>query len=84
MHMLDRRVQILLDDARHRRLTAAARDVAPPLPRWFATRSTSRWPAGLAKKRVALEAIRAAEPMPVPKTVEELKADLGELRSGGL
>jgi len=35
-------------------------------------------------KRAAGDAILAADPMPVPATVEELKAELDEARSGGL
>jgi hypothetical protein len=41
-------------------------------------------PDDLAKKRAAAKAILAAEPMPVPATVEELKAELDEIRGGGL
>jgi len=39
-------------------------------------------PDDLAKKRAAAERILAAEPMPVPETVEELKAELDEIRAG--
>jgi hypothetical protein len=38
-------------------------------------------PADLERKRAAAEALLAAEPMEVPATVEELKAELDELRS---
>jgi len=40
-------------------------------------------PVDLERKREAVEALLAAEPIPVPDTVEELKAELDELRSGG-
>jgi hypothetical protein len=39
-------------------------------------------PDDLAKKRAAAERLLAAEPMPVPETVEELKAELDEIRAG--
>jgi len=38
-------------------------------------------PADLERKRAAAEAIFAAEPMEVPVTIEELKAELDEIRS---
>jgi len=84
MLMLERRLQILLDDARYRRLAAAARDRGTSVAAVVRDAIDLALPADLAKKRAALQAILAAEPMPVPKTVEELKAELDELRSGGL
>ena len=42
------------------------------------------FPADLAKKRAAVRRLLAAERMPVPETVEELKAELDEIRGGGL
>ena len=41
-------------------------------------------PADLGKKQRAASALLAAEPMSVPDTVEELKAELAEIRSGAL
>jgi hypothetical protein len=41
-------------------------------------------PADLGKKQRAASALLAAEPMSVPDTVEELKAELAEVRSGAL
>ncbi len=84
MLMLERRLQILLDDARYRRLTATARERGTSVAAVVRDAIDLALPADLAKKRTALEAILAAEPMPVPETVEELKAELDELRSGGL
>jgi hypothetical protein len=84
MLMLDRRLQILLDDARYRRLAATAQERGTSVAAVVRDAIDLALPADLAKKRAALEAILAAEPMPVPKTVEELKAELDELRSGGL
>jgi hypothetical protein len=82
--MLDRRLQILLDDARYRRVAAAARERGTSVAAVVRDAIDLALPADLAKKRAALKAILEAEPMPVPQTVEELKAELDELRSGGL
>lgn len=84
MLIFERRLQILLDDARYRRLTAAARDRGTSVAAVVRDAIDLALPADLAKRRAASEAILAAEPMPVPQTVEELKAELDELRSGGL
>lgn len=37
-------------------------------------------PSDLAKKNAALDALLAAEPVPVPSTVDELKAEIAEAR----
>ena len=80
MHMLERRLQILLDDARYRRLTTAARERGTSVAAVVRDAIDLAFPADLAKKRAALEAILAAEPMPVPD-VEELKDEIAEGRS---
>ena len=80
MHMLERRLQILLDDARYRRLTTAARERGTSVAAVVRDAIDLALPADLAKKRAALEAILAAEPMPVPD-VEELKEEIAEGRS---
>jgi hypothetical protein len=83
MHMLERRLQILLDDARYRRLTTAARERGTSVAAVVRDAIDLALPADLAKKRAALEAILAAEPMPVPD-VEELKREIAEGRSRAL
>jgi hypothetical protein len=83
MHMLERRLQILLDDARYRRLTTAARERGTSVAAVVRDAIDLALPADLAKKRAALEAILAAEPIPVPD-VEELKREVAEGRSRGL
>jgi len=80
MHILERRLQILLDDARYRRLTTAARERGTSVAAVVRDAIDLALPADLAKKRAALEAILAAEPMPVPD-VEELKDEIAEGRS---
>ena len=79
MHMLSRRVQLLLDEERYERLEAAAqrsgrsvaaviRDAIDQIP------SEKDWP----RRREALLAILAAEPMPVPEDPADLRRELDE------
>jgi hypothetical protein len=82
--MLDRRLQILIDDARYRRLEAAARERRLSVAAVIRDAIDAALPADLDKKRRALAAITAAAPIAVPDRVEDLKAELDEIRSGGL
>jgi hypothetical protein len=82
--MLNRRLQILIDDARYRRLEAVARARRLSVAAVIRDAIDAALPADLAKKQRAASALLAAEPMPVPETVEELKAELDEIRSGAL
>lgn len=84
MCMFDRRLHILIDEPRYRRLVARARDRNTSVAAAIREAIDLAFPADLAKKRAAANRILAAEPMPVPETVEELKAELDEIRSGGL
>ncbi len=79
MHMLDRRVQLLLDakryqkvegEARRRKTSVAAviRGAIDKLP------DEGDWE----RSRAALEAILAAEPMPVPEDPADLRRELDE------
>jgi hypothetical protein len=79
--MLDRRLQILIDDARYRRLEAVARERRLSVAAVIRDAIDAALPADLDKKRRALAAILAAEPMAVPDTVAELKAELADTRS---
>jgi hypothetical protein len=84
MCMLDRRLQILIDEERYRRLEAAARERRLSVAAVIRDAIDAALPADLGRKRAAAKAILAAEPMPVPATVDALKAELAEIRSGGL
>jgi hypothetical protein len=84
MCMLNRRLQILIDDARYRRLEAVARERRLSVAAVIRDAIDAALPADLAKKQRAASALLAAEPMAVPETVEELKAELDEIRSGAL
>lgn len=82
--MFERRLQILIDEPRYRRLAAAARERRQSVSSAIRDAIDVAFPADLAKKRAAWEEIKKAKPMDVPETVEELKAELEELHSGGL
>jgi hypothetical protein len=84
MCMLNRRLQILIDDARYRRLEAVARARRLSVAAVIRDAIDAALPVDLPKKQHAARALLAAEPMPVPETVEELKAELDEIRSGAL
>lgn len=84
MCMFDRRLQILLDEGRFRRLEAVARERRLSIAAVIRDAIDVALPPDLEKKRRALAAIMAAEPMPLPERVEDLKAELDEIRSGGL
>jgi len=82
--MFERRLQILIDEARYRRLLQASRQRQQSVSAVIREAIDRALPSDVAKRRAAANAILAAEPMPVPETVEELKAELDEIRSGGL
>ena len=84
MCMFERRLQILIDEPRYRRLAAAARERRQSVSAVIREAIDVAFPADLAKKRAAWEEIKKAKPMDVPETVEELKVELEELHSGGL
>jgi hypothetical protein len=82
MCMYERRLQILLDEPRFRRVEAAARERRLSVAAVIREAIDVALPVDLESKRAAADAILAAEPMDVPDTVEELKAELDELRGG--
>ena len=79
MRILDRRLQILLDDARYRRVATAARERKTSVAAIIREAIDQALPVELDRKRRAAAELLAAEPVPVPETVEELKA---EIRAG--
>lgn len=84
MRMFERRLQILLDDRRYRRVAAAARERKTSVAAVIRDAIDQALPADLAAKRAAWEELKQVEPMPVPQTVEELKAEIDELHDRGL
>ena len=81
---MNRRLQIVIDEQRYRRLVARARERDTSVSALIREAIDVAIPDDLAKKRAAAKAILEAEPVPVPETIEELKAELDEARGGGL
>ena len=83
MHVLERRLQILLDEPRYRRLAARARERKVSIASVVRDAIDEALPADLAKKKAAWEAIKRADPVPVPAAVEELRGELDEAHARG-
>jgi hypothetical protein len=84
MLILSRRLQILVDEPRYRRLEAAARKRKTSVATIVREAIDAALPDDAGTKREAMRRILEAELIPVPETVEELKAELREARSRGL
>lgn len=82
MCMYDRRLQILLDEPRYRRVAAIARERNTSVAAVIREAIDLLTPDDRAKKRAAGKRILEATPMPVPDP-DELNAELDELRYGG-
>jgi len=81
MCMLSHRLQILLDDDRHRRLVAEAERRSVPVAVVVRDALDRALASNPDERRAALAAILAAEPMPVPDDPAELKREIAESRS---
>ncbi len=81
MHMLTRRLQILLDDDRYDRLQRRAQARGTSVATLVREAIDRAFPAVDPERAAAGERILAAEPMPVPETVEELKREISDTRS---
>ncbi len=77
--MLDHRLQILLDDERHRRITEAARERGVSVAAIVREAIDRGLPSSDRQRRAAGEAVLAAKDMPVPD-IPELLAELDALR----
>jgi hypothetical protein len=82
MLMLERRLQILLDDARYRRIAAAALERRTSIATVVRDAIDLALPSDIETKRAAADAILSAEPIDLPATIEELKRELDEIRGG--
>ena len=80
MCMLERRLQILIDEARYRRLVRAARERNQSVSAVIRDAIDQALPSDLAKKQAALDALLTADPIPVPAAVDELKTELADAR----
>lgn len=77
--MLDHRLQILLDDERHRRITEAARERGVSVATIVREAIDRGLPSSDQRRRAAGDALLASPDMPVPD-VPELLAELDALR----
>lgn len=82
MHMLTRRLQVLLDERRYRRLRAEARARKASVGTLVREAIDKAFPVSPERKRAAPRAILSAPPLDVPLDIEELKAELDEIRAG--
>ncbi len=81
MHMLTRRLQILLDEERYGRLAQRAAQRGTSIATLVREALDARYPAVEPEKRAAARRILAAEPMAVPNDAAELKRELARTRS---
>ena len=79
MSMLDRRLQVLIDEERWARLEAEARRRNVAVSTLVREAIDERYPGRDEERRAALRALLAAEPMPVPE-VDDLRRELDEIR----
>jgi uncharacterized membrane protein len=79
MSMLTRRLQVLIDDERHRRLEAEAARRGVSVAVLVRAALDAAYPSTAEERRAAAARILAAEPMPVPDP-EGLRTELDELR----
>ncbi len=75
MHMLDHRVQILLDDERYRKVAREAKRRGVSIAAVI-REALDRLPADAEVRRTAIDAILAAESMSVPADPAELRREL--------
>lgn len=82
MCMLGRRLHLLIDEDRYRRLEARARERGVPVARVVREAIDAHLPSDADRRRVAMKRILQADPMPVPDP-EALRRELDEIRTGG-
>lgn len=75
MRILDRRVQLLLDEVRYRKVAREATRRGVSVASVIRD-AIDRLPADADRRRDAIEAILAAQPMPLPADPAELRREL--------
>ena len=80
MSMLDRRLQILIDEERWSRLEDEASRRKVSVSTLVREAIDERYPGRDQERRAALRALLDAEPMPAPE-MDELRRELDEIRS---
>jgi hypothetical protein len=84
MCMLNHRLQLLLDEDRHRRLTEEAERRHTSVAAVIRDAIDKALPdERLARRRAAIAAILATEPMPVPDDPEDLKREIDAMYDDG-
>jgi len=83
MSMLDRRLQVLIDDERWMKLEREAERRRVSVSTLVREAIDERYPMDRDLQRAALQAVLSAAPMDVPDP-DELKRELDEIRGGGL
>lgn len=78
MSMLNRRLQILIDEDRYRQLTAQARTRGVSVATVVRDAIDQVVRPDLARKRRAWKRIQAMEPMDVPDDPDDLKREIGD------
>jgi hypothetical protein len=81
---LQRRLHLLLDEARYRRVAAAARRRHTSVAAVIRDAIDEALPDDVDRKRAAAKVILAADPIPLPDDHAELKREIREARSRGL
>jgi len=81
---LERRLHLLLDEARYRRVAAAARQRQTSVAAVIRGAIDEALPDDADRKRAAAKMILAADPIPVPDDPAELKREIRDARSRGL
>lgn len=79
MSMLSRRLQILIDEDRYRRVSGLARERGVSVAEVVREAIDRYTPTAPGRTQRAADAVLSARPMPVPD-IEELKRELDELR----
>lgn len=82
MRMLERRLQVLLDEERYRKVAHAARRRGVSIAAVIRA-AIDRLPADVEERRAAIAAILAAEAMPVPQEPAELRRQLDAAHGRG-
>jgi hypothetical protein len=82
MSMLNRRLQILIDEDRYRQLSAKASETGVSVATVVRDAIDSLIRPDLARKRRAAERILDAEPMDVPDDPADLKREIRDYRAG--
>jgi len=81
MSMLNERLQVMIDKDRRERLERRAKDRGTSVATLVREAIDLAYPSDDERRRAAGDAILAAEPMEVPDSIEELRAELDEARS---